>query len=204
MPLNPYEELRVKRDATLPEIKKAYRRRVREVHPDRHPEDPFATAKTQQVREAYEILISSARRDAYDRDGAAAAPEDLTSSARELLVTLFVAHVNQGRVVGIVDAMRAELGARELQARGKVDNLAAANIRLRAVRERLRYSGSDPEGDVLGIAIDTMTDQTSRQIERTNQFTRIAARAQELLNDYKDDLARLTGGHTQWLDSRLW
>lgn len=62
-----YEILGVKRDADPEEIKRAYRRRVLQVHPDRHPGDPRAAAKFKRVTEAYEVLSDPGRRRVYDR-----------------------------------------------------------------------------------------------------------------------------------------
>lgn len=62
-----YEILGVKRDADPEEIKRAYRRRVWQVHPDRNPGDPLAAAKFKRVTEAYEVLSDPPRRRVYDR-----------------------------------------------------------------------------------------------------------------------------------------
>lgn len=53
---NPYEVLGVSRDASKEEIKKAYRKKAKEYHPDLHPDDPVAAAKMNEVNEAYDML----------------------------------------------------------------------------------------------------------------------------------------------------
>lgn len=71
---NPYEVLGVARDAELDSIKKAYRKKALENHPDRNPNDPAAEARFKEASEAYAILRDSEQRARFDRYGAAATP----------------------------------------------------------------------------------------------------------------------------------
>lgn len=62
-----YKILEVKRNATPEQIKKAYRRLVREYHPDLHPENPAAQERFREISEAYEVLSDSVQRMLYDQ-----------------------------------------------------------------------------------------------------------------------------------------
>ncbi|HEY2935655.1 MAG TPA: molecular chaperone DnaJ [Gaiellaceae bacterium] len=63
-----YEVLGVERGASDGEIKKAFRRLARELHPDVN-EAPDADDRFREVAEAYEVLSNSERRELYDRYG---------------------------------------------------------------------------------------------------------------------------------------
>ncbi len=63
-----YEILGVGRDAGDSDIKKAFRRLARELHPDVNPE-PGAEAQFKEAAEAYEVLSDADRRATYDRYG---------------------------------------------------------------------------------------------------------------------------------------
>jgi molecular chaperone DnaJ len=61
-----YRELGVSSDATGEEIKKAYRKLARELHPDANPDDPKAEARFKSVSEAYGVLSDDKKRKEYD------------------------------------------------------------------------------------------------------------------------------------------
>lgn len=64
-----YQILDIDIKASTHEIKKAYRKLAKELHPDKNPDDPDASSKFQNLGAAYEVLSDDEKRKLYDRCG---------------------------------------------------------------------------------------------------------------------------------------
>ncbi|MFB6074851.1 MAG: J domain-containing protein [Haloarculaceae archaeon] len=86
-----YDVLGVAEDATTDEIRTAYRERLKETHPDVS-DDPGATAATERIIEARDVLVDADERERYDRlgheayvaatEGVATGEDDASAAAR--------------------------------------------------------------------------------------------------------------------------
>ena len=78
MPLDYYSILGIQRDASLEEIKRAYKKLAIRWHPDKNENSPEATERFKEIAEAYDCLADSKKRSEYDTYGA----EGLRNSQR--------------------------------------------------------------------------------------------------------------------------
>src|ERR671928_417544 len=67
MAADPYATLGVPRGASEADIKKAYRKLAKELHPDRNKDNPKAAERFSKVTQAYDILTDKDKRARYDR-----------------------------------------------------------------------------------------------------------------------------------------
>ena len=64
-----YEVLGLSKGASEDEIKKAFKKKAREFHPDLHPDDAECEERFKEVNEAYEVLSNSDKKQRYDQFG---------------------------------------------------------------------------------------------------------------------------------------
>src|SRR3569623_305904 len=67
MAADPYSTLGVARGASEADIKKAYRKLAKELHPARNKDNPKASEKFSQVTQAYDLLTDKDKRARFDR-----------------------------------------------------------------------------------------------------------------------------------------
>lgn len=78
-----YEILGVSRKASADELRKAYRKLVRQHHPDVNRNNPQAVEKFKEVQEAYDVLSDDAKRKDYDQFGHAGGQAEAFRRAQE-------------------------------------------------------------------------------------------------------------------------
>ena len=99
-----YSLLGITPDATVADIKKAYRRLARKHHPDKNPGDPAAAERFRELAEAYETLSDPAVREAYDRTYQPPSGTTVTPPAHDSYVI--------SRLIGVLENLWLAIRAR--------------------------------------------------------------------------------------------
>ncbi len=95
-----YEVLSVSREATVDDLRKAYRREALKHHPDRNQGDAGSEAKFKEINEAYQILSDEEKRRVYDQfghaglDGSAGGMGDVFAHMQDLFSEMFSSPIN--------------------------------------------------------------------------------------------------------------
>ena len=85
-----YEILGVPKDASHAVIRVAYKKLASQFHPDKNLDDPDATAKFQEIQQAYAILVDPVKRKRYDETGAMGEERSVQEMAVEMVDAIFV------------------------------------------------------------------------------------------------------------------
>lgn len=84
-----YDILGIGRKASKNEIKKAYRQKATQLHPDKNPDDPDAASKFQELGAAYEVLSDDDKRQKYDECGEECVKRDVGMDGSDPFASFF-------------------------------------------------------------------------------------------------------------------
>lgn len=178
--MNHYETLDVQRDATADEIKQAWRRKASENHPDRDGGNPELMAA---VNRAYEILGDPARRASYDASGSDELPKPLDLEARNALMTMFQAALDDGSE-NILVAMGTMLDAHRRGLEQIRTNALTKSARLMKRSGKIKVKKGD---NLVQMLIDQQVKQIDEQLQKLEGGLKVNARCAEMLRDYEQE-----------------
>lgn len=198
--LNPYTELGVDPGADAAAVRRAYRHRAKETHPD-HGGDPAAFART---KTASVVLLDPAKRARFDRDGVIDddAPDNALANALVAIAQLLDAAMLQ-----CAQTMREPAGADLIAMMTSAAQVARANMRTRA-REiaahlaksenllgRFKVRKGKPPVNRLAALIDQRIAAQRANIAKIESEIVTLDQAIAMLSDYSFDRERPHMGH---------
>jgi curved DNA-binding protein CbpA len=128
---DPYEVLGIERDASAEDVKRAYRVKSKEHHPDRPQGD---AAKMLEVRQAYDVLKDPILRAQFDEHGYTVHPLELRQTATALLAESFLAFIQQADdYMDVCPAVKDALSKQLANQRQQLKNL---NLQLELLTKR--------------------------------------------------------------------
>jgi molecular chaperone DnaJ len=153
-----YEVLGVGKDASLNEIKVAYRKLARKYHPDVNKEDPNAKEKFIELQEAYEVLSDENKRRNYDRFGHSGVQIDMSD-------------IFSGGIPGINELFKSIFGGSQFSPFGGFDDFGFGGFgsRSRGRAAPRREVGQDIE-DQLVISFEEAMFGVKKEIP-TKRYT---------------------------------
>ncbi len=196
-----YATLGVKKTATAAQLKRAFRKRSKETHPDRNVGDPAAPERFKAVMHAWRILSDSERRKRYDATGDASDTPDNTHTAiAEVLTHKFrevvAAVLNQGGKLtnaSLLDGIKTALKARNAELAKAKQSMEKARAELQALAGRFTTTDGAGENVFDGI-LQFDLDAMDRQLKTVEAEKALNEKAIEYLKAYqfRQDLVTAT------------
>lgn len=178
-----YDELGVSDTANAEEIRAAFRRKAKGLHPDKPGGD---SEKMTRANRAYETLISPERRLTYDRTGQDRDPP-LDKLAQEIVLKnvleWLASDQNSGNLIADVSG---RLTSEQQQLQKQITEGGNLIARLNQRLSKLKYRG--PGQDLLRLSVNHRITEMKQQVEKTRDQSARLDRAKELLLSYEYEM----------------
>lgn len=199
---SPYEILGVDKSATPSDLKRAYRSRARNSHPDKGgSHDQMA-----EVNRAYTLLSDPARKSRYDQTGDDGQYRPLDNEARDMVIGAF--HDGMVKDVASVlkhakDLLTNEKVAQEQQkkkAERDIERFLARRDKIVLKAKKKKKTDEDQPGNLFHILIDQQVEGARGAVQQMNRRIEVCEKALEILADYQsreiDQSGMIFLGHT--------
>jgi curved DNA-binding protein CbpA len=173
-----YETLGVKTDASPIEIKRAYRSRAKQSHPDKGGKQ----SDFEPIVKAYEVLSDPERRLLYDATG-----QDkhtpIETSVQQLLLTLFHQALATDSDIPIIKTVREQVKMGNAKIPEEIKRLKERRKKLEAKRKKITATGQN----VVHMIIDGELTNIAGQIAVMEREQEVAKACLEALDSYTED-----------------
>lgn len=180
-----YETLGIKRDADTDAVKKAYRKKAHETHPDKNKGDPKAGEKFHAVTVAYQVLSDPSRRKQYDETGDASQHDPRQEAMAEIagLILSIIADCSDVERTDIVGAARDHILDIRKNLERQIEKVRSAIKKREKAQKRIRNKKGQTNAILNMIAADIQSLQ--HQIEGGLRTLERGKLMLELLDDYE-------------------
>lgn len=178
-----YDILGVSSDASQEEIKKAYRKRARETHPDANGGKDGDFAK---VSEAYEILSDPEKRKEYDRTGdskGAGKPENREAKVRQRVTQVFTGIIEEANpdTIDIIEMMLKVFGDKIREAEREKSRTQKKIDKYNKVKENLL----GPQDGFLWTVLDKSLDDLNGYYRDVEDDKLLMEEARDFVQEYR-------------------
>lgn len=179
MPVNPYNELGVDREASPDEIKQAYRNKARQTHPD----SGGNAEEFDRIQKSYMILKDPEARDHYDKTGRV--NEKSQDMALDILADIFNNLLEQEAplFVDYVEIMNGILDSTVNAIRKSLKDYEKRKVKLEKMQKKFKRKKKDK--GFFEYAIAERIHEADDKIRRSKHALSNTQRAKLLLNEYE-------------------
>lgn len=182
--LDHYETLGVSKEATLAELKAAWRRAASAAHPDR---EGGSTERMAAVNAAYDALVDPVKRLRYDTTGEEHFKAD--EMARNTVASLFAKHLEAESTTDIVANARDEVNGILRTIAKRINDAQRRIVKMKGHRPRIKVKKG--ETNLASIVIDRIIASTQAELAILEQDQGAAQAALALLKKYEYDVERV-------------
>jgi curved DNA-binding protein CbpA len=175
-----YETLGVPEDASPEQIKRAYRAKAREKHPDKG----GTQSDFEPVVKAYETLKDPQRRALYDGAGIDVELKPIEEEAERILLQGFSVALAQEQNVQIVAFVRGNIAKQLREFPASIKSLGAKKKKLTSQRKKVKCTGAK---NIAHMIIDAEIKNIEGQLVNLHHQTKVGETALKMLDSYSDE-----------------
>ncbi len=189
-----YDILGIDPKASSSDIKKAYRKKSKENHPDVAGEENGK--KFTEIAHAYEVLSDKQRREKYDASGDDT--DNKKSHERKIenvILTTFMKVVNSYDAFqnDIIEHMNHIMDMTIREFKNQISKAKKDKSKLEKIQKKLHYNGN--QFDILGNFTDSQISSINNQIEQMKEEISLIEEAMVIMKDYNFDIEKVSSSN---------
>jgi len=184
--MNPYEVLGVAKEADADTIKKAFRKGIREVHPDHNPDGSQESAAA--VNDAWAILGDAERKARFDATGDGAQPLPREAVAKAAMIHLFTQVIGAGLTGNILEQTRKRAVSEKQNQHISVLPMKTRIRELEAAIKKMKVKNGGE--NYLTAAMEQQKQQVEDLLKKAEATIQLMSDVLEQLNQYEYEMEK--------------